>query len=122
MTQEQIDTSNKQLSDLARSIYPELEPERAEQYLQTTTKVLTVRHPFERILSAYRDKLENFNHGQEHGTVHFYNKYGSKIVKKYRSGGNSTMSWQLLTPDQYLWNPQHAKPAGLEPTFKEYVQ
>ena len=45
---------------------------------------MVVRHPFERILSAYRDKLENSTAGHEHGTFHFYEKYGRKIVNKYR--------------------------------------
>lgn len=52
--------------------------------LRTTKKLLVVRHPFERLLSAYRDKLENSVAGREHGTLHFYQKYGSKIVEKYR--------------------------------------
>lgn len=73
-------------------------------------------------MSAYRDKLENTNYGQEHGTVHFYQKYGSKIVKKYRKNGNDTKTWELLKPNQYLWNPDHPKPAGIEPTFQEFVK
>lgn len=54
------------------------------QAMRTTTKLLVVRHPFERLLSAYRDKLENSVAGREHGTLHFYRKYGATIVKKYR--------------------------------------
>lgn len=54
------------------------------QALRATKKLLVVRHPFERLLSAYRDKLENSVAGREHGTLHFYRKYGSKIVEKYR--------------------------------------
>lgn len=82
---------------------------------------MTVRHPFERLLSAYRDKLENTNFGREHGTLHFYSAFGSKIVKKYRKNGNKTMTWDLLEPSQYLWNPNQPKPAGIEPTFREFV-
>ena len=81
-----------------------------------------VRHPFERLLSAYRDKLENTNVGAEHGTAHFYQKYGSRIVQKYRPGGNKTSTKSLLKPGQYLWNPSHPQPAGIEPTFKEFVR
>lgn len=54
------------------------------QALRATKKLLVVRHPFERLLSAYRDKLENSVAGREHGTLHFYRKYGGKIVEKYR--------------------------------------
>lgn len=39
---------------------------------------LIVRHPFQRLLSAYRDKIEDDN-------PHFFEKYGSHIVSKYRS-------------------------------------
>lgn len=60
---------------------------------------MVVRHPFERILSAYRDKLENSTAGREHGTLHFYEKYGRKIVSKYRTGSSKR----------------------LEPTFAEFV-
>ena len=48
---------------------------------------MIVRHPFERLLSAYRDKLSNSTINREHGTLHFYEKYGKKIVKKYRPKG-----------------------------------
>lgn len=46
--------------------------------------MLIVRHPFERLLSAYRDKLENSVAGREHGSLHFYKRYGESIVRKYR--------------------------------------
>ena len=52
--------------------------------MKETAKILIVRHPFERLLSAYRDKLENSVAGREHGTLHFYKKYGAAIVKKFR--------------------------------------
>lgn len=64
---------------------------------------MVVRHPFERVLSAYRDKLENSTAGPEHGTHHFYQKYGRKIVAKYR---NSSAT-----------NQQQRK----EPSFEEFV-
>lgn len=65
---------------------------------------MVVRHPFERILSAYRDKLENSTAGREHGTVHFYEKYGKKIVAKYRPSSKAN-TYSLI-----------------EPTFEEFVQ
>ena len=92
-----------------------------QAFLNTLT-LLVVRHPFERLLSAYRDKLENSRLGAEHGTTHFYAKYGSRIVAKYRQGGNKTRTQSLLKPGQYLWNPQLPEPAGFEPTFKEFVR
>jgi hypothetical protein len=92
-----------------------------QAFLNTLT-LLVVRHPFERLLSAYRDKLENRRIGTEHGTAHYYTKYGSHIVAKYRPGGNKTHTQWLLKPGQYLWDPELPKPMGFEPTFKEFVR
>jgi chondroitin 4-sulfotransferase 11 len=89
------------------------------QALQNTLKLLVVRHPFERLLSAYRDKLENTRVGGEHGTLHFYQRFGVRIVAKYRPGGNQTRTQDLLRPGQYLWDTE---PAGVEPTFREFVR
>ncbi|CAG2058736.1 unnamed protein product, partial [Timema podura] len=153
-TEQFLATTNKQLSDLARKVYPELEYSEAEQHrvllpvrvnpssvvkLNTTgalanyateagVRMLTlnynifVRHPFERLLSAYRDKLENVQVGHEHGTWHYYRKYGRRIVKKYRQGGNLTKTWTILSQDQYYWPPDKTRPAGIEPTFQEFVR
>jgi hypothetical protein len=68
-------------------------------------RFMVVRHPFERILSAYRDKLESRTEGLEHGTEHFYQTYGKQIVEKYR---NLKIHPELSDRD--------------EPTFPEFVQ
>lgn len=49
------------------------------QTISETTKFIIVRHPFERLLSAYRDKLENIDNRE-----YYYKKYGTHIVLKYR--------------------------------------
>lgn len=82
---ETLDNGREQLSTIARRVIPELEYPEAERVLNASGRLLIVRHPFERLLSAYRDKLENSVTGREHGTLHFYRKYGAKIVRKYRS-------------------------------------
>jgi chondroitin 4-sulfotransferase 11 len=71
----------------------------SQKALRTTLKLLIVRHPFERLLSAFRDKLENKDVGLEHGVKHFYLSYGRKIVQLYRNGSSD-------------------RP---EPTFREFV-
>ena len=43
-------------------------------------KFMIVRHPLERLLSAYRDKFTSVN---EHN-AHFHFKYGRKIIRKFR--------------------------------------
>lgn len=51
-------------------------------FFQSPTPVtfLIVRHPFDRILSAYRDKFERKN-------SYFHKKYGEAIVNKFRPSG-----------------------------------
>uniref|UniRef100_A0A1B6D0G0 Carbohydrate sulfotransferase n=1 Tax=Clastoptera arizonana TaxID=38151 RepID=A0A1B6D0G0_9HEMI len=120
--EEELDNRKQQLSTLARKVYPELDYPLAEQALQSTLKLMVVRHPFERILSAYRDKLENIRIGGEHGTAHFYRSYGARIVSKYRLGGNLTRTQDLLTPGTFYWEKDDPEPAGIEPTFKEFVR
>ncbi|KAJ4447123.1 hypothetical protein ANN_09123, partial [Periplaneta americana] len=121
-TEEFMEGKHKQISELARDAFPELDRTEAEEAFHNTLKLLVVRHPFERLLSAYRDKLENTNIGFEQGTAHFYRKYGRRIVAKYRPGGNKTRTQALLKPGQYLWDPDLPEPAGIEPTFKEFVK
>lgn len=41
---------------------------------------MVVRHPFERLLSAYRDKLEHMQ-----GREYYYRRYGQYITHRYRS-------------------------------------
>lgn len=83
--EETLNSGREQLSTIARRVIPELEYPEADRVLNASKRLLVVRHPFERLLSAYRDKLENSVAGREHGTLHFYRKYGAKIVRKYRS-------------------------------------
>ncbi|KAF7993862.1 hypothetical protein HCN44_011131 [Aphidius gifuensis] len=112
----ELSSGREQISTIARRVIPELDYPEAEEAMQDTTKLLVVRHPFERLLSAYRDKLENSIAGRQHGTLHFYRKYGSAIVKKYR--GNDFVKPR---DDQVIHPINLPKPAGIEPTWSEFV-
>ena len=79
---------------------------------------MIVRHPFERIVSAYRDKLENTNTGIENGVLHYYQKYGKKIVQKYRHSSSDSN----FTHIPIVQNPSLPAPKGIEPTFREFVR
>ena len=50
---------------------------------KTEKSFIIVRHPFERLVSAYRDKLER-SKAVDYKVDYFYKRYGGKIVKKYR--------------------------------------
>ena len=49
--------------------------------LETYKKFMFVRHPFDRVLSAYKDKLENED---KKSNYNFHKEIGLKIKKKYR--------------------------------------
>lgn len=60
----------------------DLEPEGIRHRLHTYKKFLFVRHPIERVLSAFRNKFEkNYT-----SSAYFKKRFGVKIIKKYRQG------------------------------------
>jgi len=71
--------------------------------MQDTFRFMVVRHPFERILSAYRDKLEDLSRDLEARDGHYYTMYGKHIVAEYRD-----------KKDRNLTNV-------LEPTWREFI-
>ncbi|XP_078040303.1 carbohydrate sulfotransferase 11 isoform X2 [Augochlora pura] len=73
-----------------------------ERMLATYDKLIVVRHPLERLLSAYRNKLEAKH---EKSSMYFQSRFGKKIVKRYRQ--NAT--------EQSLKN-------GDDVTFPEFVE
>lgn len=76
--------TKEQVSTVARRVWPSLPYDEAKEAMGMCVKAMVVRHPFERLASAFRDKLELVAGGEKHGTEHFYQKYGKKIVEKYR--------------------------------------
>ncbi|XP_048510226.1 carbohydrate sulfotransferase 11-like isoform X2 [Athalia rosae] len=68
---------------LARQRYPRPTAEQLANYLNDSLSFLIVRHPFERLLSAYRDKLE---HSLPNS---FHSKLGAHIVSHHRVKGSS---------------------------------
>ncbi|XP_045137165.1 LOW QUALITY PROTEIN: carbohydrate sulfotransferase 11-like [Portunus trituberculatus] len=79
-----MQNTKEQVSTVARRVWPAMPYDEAKEAMDMCVKVLVVRHPFERLASAFRDKLERVAGGEKHGTEHFYKKYGRKIVEKYR--------------------------------------
>ncbi|XP_016910677.1 carbohydrate sulfotransferase 11 isoform X1 [Apis cerana] len=85
---------------LARQKYPRYTADELNKFLNDSISFLIVRHPFERLLSAYRDKLE-------HSLPHtFHSNLGAHIVWNYRSRDPKT-------------NGRHGP---RYPLFEEFVQ
>lgn len=63
--------------DLARKRFPRPTVEDLNEALDNSIAFLVVREPFERLLSAYRDKMED-------GRNTYYKLLGDQIVKKFR--------------------------------------
>ncbi|XP_068899892.1 carbohydrate sulfotransferase 11-like isoform X2 [Tenebrio molitor] len=85
-------------ADISTLRLSQLEDGDIRHCLDHYTTFVMVRHPFERLLSAYRNKFENTY------TKYFQLRYGKSIIKKYRA--NATDS-DLQT--------------GVNVTFREFV-
>ncbi|XP_068700789.1 carbohydrate sulfotransferase 11-like isoform X2 [Montipora foliosa] len=85
------------------------------QKLETYKKILFVREPLQRVLSAYRNKFTTEYHKRV-----YHERVDKEIVKKYR--GNSTIDHQYATFNEFVkylidlrprekldihWKPQH---------------
>ncbi|XP_011500319.1 PREDICTED: carbohydrate sulfotransferase 11 [Ceratosolen solmsi marchali] len=64
-----------------------------EKKLIAYNKLIVVRHPLERLVSAYRNKFEAKN---EKSSMYFQSRFGRKIIKKYR---NNATEESLLKGD-----------------------
>lgn len=64
--------------DLARKRFPRPSVDDLNEALDTSITFLVVREPFERLVSAYRNKMED-------GRNTYYKLLGDQIVKKFRT-------------------------------------
>ncbi|KAK6175666.1 hypothetical protein SNE40_014072 [Patella caerulea] len=79
----------------------DLNPEQIRYRLKNYFKFVIVREPFERLLSAYRNKFGNLSKSN----LYFHKRFGRRIVKKYRPNAKEQ---SLIT--------------GSDVTFGEFVQ
>ncbi|XP_047477644.1 carbohydrate sulfotransferase 11-like isoform X2 [Penaeus chinensis] len=84
------------------------------QKLLTYTKFLVVRHPLERLLSAFRNKFES----NTSDAKVFKRVYGAQMIRKYRRGSGS--SSENLTSTEDL-EKESAKKTGEGVRFSEFV-
>jgi len=71
--------------------------------MKDTFRFMVVRHPFERLLSAYRDKLEDLSRDIEARDGYYFTMYGKQIVAEYRDKAATNLT------------------RVLEPTWREFV-
>lgn len=87
---------------LARKRYPRPTLQELQEALNDSLSFLIVRHPLERLLSAYRDKMQS----PLPNTMH--QKLGNQIILKYRDA------------NKLMGNRQHVNPRW--PTFPEFIR
>ena len=87
--------------------------------LHNLTAFMIVRHPFERLVSAYRDKLGRLDQ-------HYYDTYGKWIVRRFREKAIQTFGGDFLTKVHKLQAALEMSDAGSRndflPSFWEFVQ
>lgn len=76
--------------ELARKRFPRPSPPELDEALKNSLSFLIVREPFERLLSAYRDKLEGYR-------KKYYKILGEQIVKKFRKVHTKKVSPNILS-------------------------
>ena len=92
-----------------REKYPLLTKNLFKKLIPQTIKFLVVRHPFERLMSAYVDKLESYSRDVEYRGGYYYAMYGHDIVSSYRA----------KYKQKFPGNPLFEKK---EPSFVEFVE
>lgn len=92
---------------------PRVDPPQVNKTINPSLKFLFVRHPFDRLVSAYRNKLED-SYAQDDG-AYFYKTYGKHIVERFRLHRKRNIK---ETDDNLLKSEGGYK---REPTFLEFV-
>lgn len=92
-----------------REKYPLLTKNLFKKLITQSIKFLVVRHPFERLMSAYVDKLESYSRDVEYRGGYYYAMYGHDIVASYRA------KYKQKFPDNPLFERK-------EPSFVEFVE
>ena len=67
-----------------RDKYPLLSANLNKHFMPLSLKFVVARHPFERIVSAYQDKLQSFSRDLKYRGGYYYAMYGADIVAKFR--------------------------------------
>ena len=86
------------------------------------TGFIVVRHPFERLVSAFRDKLERNNLEEPF----YYRKFGKYFVDKYRKRAIDALGKDYFTEENNFGTPlkvlDNRRPNADLPSFWEFAQ
>ncbi len=104
-----------------------------QDFFKQTTNInksfLLVRHPFCRLVSAFRDKLERSSTHADYHKDLYYIHYGSKAVKMFRRKAKTRFGEDFFSAANNFGSPRPASPIGLmgnrtqhHPIFWEFVQ
>ncbi|XP_068210993.1 carbohydrate sulfotransferase 11-like [Palaemon carinicauda] len=113
--------SDKPLQVILRDTYKSVKIDNMNKTLGNSIKFLFVRHPFQRLVSAYRNKLEDSY--MEADGQYFYNNYGRNIVAKYRvqeKKANEKKASSQNALEDFEPDPNEVE-FHKEPTFVEYI-
>jgi len=92
---------------------------------KTEISLIIVRHPFERLVSAYRDKLER-THKVAYLKDFYYKTYGKKIVAKFRTKAIQKFGDEFFSAKNNYGAPlpvkDNGRPSSDLPIFWEFVQ
>lgn len=91
-----------------RDKYPLLSKNLNKHFMPLSLKFLVARHPFQRLVSAYQDKLQDYARDLKYRGGYYYAMYGADIVTKFREKFQTKF-------------PKHPLFLRKEPSFVEFV-
>ncbi len=90
---------------------------------------ILVRHPFSRLVSAYRDKLERTSTNKNYQLDYWYRTYGKPAVRKFREKAVAKFGIEFFSEENHFGSPLPDVKEGSmglrtknHPTFWEFVQ